>query len=246
MSSGSDLVHHAERPQRDRDPRPPRQPADRESDSVPAVGGTAGRPLWVSECALPVKWAGDPALQEPTEADSRILAERVLKTFVCSLHEGSAATFYLLLPHYVEGQTQFGILRLVVDDTEFMVQVLVDIFTAEGFTVHAARSGPEALADFTNDQAGWVWPWAVGVVAVRHLGGRDFRALWGEFGRDLTFHGGIDMQRLLPHGTPKQVRAEVRVLAPVSVGRASSSPRAIACSTCSALGPGPPGSSWKS
>lgn len=35
---------------------------------------------------------------------------------------------------------------LVVDDTEFMVQVLVDIFTAEGYTVHAARSGPEALA----------------------------------------------------------------------------------------------------
>ncbi|HEY5912307.1 MAG TPA: hypothetical protein VJA21_17025 [Verrucomicrobiae bacterium] len=72
---------------------------------------SAGRPLWVSECALPVKWAGDPVLQEPTEADSRILAERVLKTFVCSLHEGSAATFYFLLPHYVEGQTQFGILR---------------------------------------------------------------------------------------------------------------------------------------
>lgn len=35
---------------------------------------------------------------------------------------------------------------LVVDDTEFMVQVLVDIFTAEGFRVHSARSGPEALA----------------------------------------------------------------------------------------------------
>ena len=72
---------------------------------------SAGRPLWVSECALPVKWSGDSGLQEPTEADARLLAERATKVFACSLHEGSAATFYFLLPHYVEGQTQFGLLR---------------------------------------------------------------------------------------------------------------------------------------
>jgi hypothetical protein len=72
---------------------------------------SARRPLWVSECALPVKWAGDDKLKEPTDADLRIQAERVAKTFACSLHEGSAATFYFLLPHYVEGQTQFGIVR---------------------------------------------------------------------------------------------------------------------------------------
>ena len=34
--------------------------------------------------------------------------------------------------------------------------------------------------------------------------------LKADFGRDLCFHGGIDMQRLLPHGTPAEVRAEVR------------------------------------
>jgi hypothetical protein len=72
---------------------------------------SAGKPLWVSECAVPVKWAGDAQLQEPSEADLRVQAERVAKTFACSLHEGSAATFYFLFPHYVEGQTQFGILR---------------------------------------------------------------------------------------------------------------------------------------
>jgi hypothetical protein len=72
---------------------------------------SAGRPLWVSECAVPVKWAGDDRLKEPTDADLRVQAERVVRTFACSLHEGSTATFYFLLPHYVEGQVQFGILR---------------------------------------------------------------------------------------------------------------------------------------
>ncbi len=72
---------------------------------------SAGRPLWVSECALPVKWSGSEALKEPSDADLRVQAERVAKTFPCSLHEGSRATLYFMLPHYVEGQTQFGLLR---------------------------------------------------------------------------------------------------------------------------------------
>lgn len=72
---------------------------------------SAGRPLWVTECARPVPWAGDPALKEPTETDLKVQAERVARTIALSLHEGSAATFYFLLPHYVEGRTQFGIVR---------------------------------------------------------------------------------------------------------------------------------------
>ncbi len=31
-----------------------------------------------------------------------------------------------------------------------------------------------------------------------------------DFGQQISFHGGIDMQHLLTHGTPDQVRAEVR------------------------------------
>lgn len=72
---------------------------------------SAGRPLWVSECAVPVKWRGDEKLKEPTDADLTVQAERVAKTFAWSQYEGSEATFYFLLPHYVEGQTQFGIVR---------------------------------------------------------------------------------------------------------------------------------------
>jgi hypothetical protein len=72
---------------------------------------TEGRPLWITECAWPVKWTGDDKLKEPDDADLRMQAERLTKTFVSSLYEGSAATFYFMLPHYAEGQTQFGLLR---------------------------------------------------------------------------------------------------------------------------------------
>jgi hypothetical protein len=72
---------------------------------------SAGRPLWVTECCVTVKWAGDVKLAEPTASDLRVQAERVAKMYALSLHEGSSATFYFILGHYVEGQTQFGIIH---------------------------------------------------------------------------------------------------------------------------------------
>jgi uroporphyrinogen decarboxylase len=38
----------------------------------------------------------------------------------------------------------------------------------------------------------------------------DTRRLKREFGRDLTFWGAIDNQRVLPRGTPEEVRQEVK------------------------------------
>jgi hypothetical protein len=43
------------------------------------------------------------------------------------------------------------------------------------------RHGQGALADFSHDQAGWVWPYALGTVSERHFGGKSLAALWGEF-----------------------------------------------------------------
>ena len=85
-------------------------------DQYPAVYAdfravAAGKPLWVTEASLPVKWSGDEHFKEPTATDLRLQAERVPKTFASSLHEGAAEMFYFLLPHYSEGQTQFGLLR---------------------------------------------------------------------------------------------------------------------------------------
>jgi two-component system chemotaxis response regulator CheY len=39
---------------------------------------------------------------------------------------------------------------LVVDDTEFMVKVLEDIFSAEGYRVHTARNGDEAIERYVE------------------------------------------------------------------------------------------------
>ena len=72
---------------------------------------SAGRPLWTTEFDRPVPWSGDAKAKEPSEADLRLQAERVTKTFAAVLHEGTAAAFYFLLPHYSEGKTQFGVLR---------------------------------------------------------------------------------------------------------------------------------------
>lgn len=72
---------------------------------------SAGRPLWVTECAMPLRWSGDEKLHELSENDLREQSERVAKVFCGSLHERSALTFHFILGHYVEGPTQFGLIR---------------------------------------------------------------------------------------------------------------------------------------
>jgi len=73
---------------------------------------SAGRPLWVSECSVHVKWQGDERLRELSGQDLRLQAERLTKTFTLSLFEGASAVFYFMLPQYSEGQSQFGLLHL--------------------------------------------------------------------------------------------------------------------------------------
>lgn len=46
---------------------------------------------------------------------------------------------------------------------------------------------------------------------IQHIcSGMELPALARDFGRDLFFHGGIENQHVLPHGTPEDVRREVR------------------------------------
>jgi uroporphyrinogen decarboxylase len=43
-----------------------------------------------------------------------------------------------------------------------------------------------------------------------HLPGNEPDVLKREYGKDITFYGGINSQTTLPYGTPEQVRSEVR------------------------------------
>ena len=45
---------------------------------------------------------------------------------------------------------------------------------------------------------------------LQKVNGMEPEGLKRDFGKDLTFHGGIDTQRLLPFGTPEEVKAETR------------------------------------
>jgi hypothetical protein len=109
----------------------------------------AGKPLWVTECALPVKWVGDELLKEPSDADLRVQAERIAKTFACSLHEGSAMTFYFMLPHYVEGQTQFGLLRPdLTPRPAYVALAAVGRLLADAQPLGRWHGGPDAVQAF--------------------------------------------------------------------------------------------------
>ena len=107
---------------------------------------SAGKPLWVTECSVPVKWSGDEHLKEPGPDDLRLQAERVAKVFACSLHEGATATFYFLLPHYAEGPTQFGILRAdLTPRPAFVALAAVGRLLADAKPLGRARSEDAAV-----------------------------------------------------------------------------------------------------
>ena len=74
-----------------------------------AVSG--GKPMWVTECNITVVWEGDPKKQEPNDTELHYGAHRVAKIFAASIYQGSANTFFFMLPHYVERNLQYGLLH---------------------------------------------------------------------------------------------------------------------------------------
>ncbi len=66
---------------------------------------SAGRPMWLTECNI------DPGKPESAAEAVRLQAERVARIYAASLYEGSAATFFFILPEYSEGRLDFGLLH---------------------------------------------------------------------------------------------------------------------------------------
>jgi hypothetical protein len=72
---------------------------------------SAGKPLWVSECSVRVRWQGDEQLKELSGQNLRLQSEQATKTYALAIHEGAETVFYFVLPHYSERQLQYGVLR---------------------------------------------------------------------------------------------------------------------------------------
>jgi hypothetical protein len=72
---------------------------------------SAGKPLWVTETSVHVRWQRDEHLRELSAEDLRLQSERVTKTYALALHQGAAEVFYFMLPQYSEGTVQFGLLH---------------------------------------------------------------------------------------------------------------------------------------
>ncbi len=72
---------------------------------------SAGKPFWITECNIPVKWEGDPAKKEPSDEQLRVAVQRVARIFATSLNEGGKNVFYFILGDYVERQTQYGLVH---------------------------------------------------------------------------------------------------------------------------------------
>ena len=66
--------------------------------------------------------------------------------------------------------------------------------------------------------------------------GMDPARLAREYGKDVVFHGGVDNQRVLPFGTPEEVRAEVRMLGD-TLGRGT---KGFICCSCHNVQAGTP------
>jgi len=104
---------------------------------------SSGKPMWVTECNIPVKWSGDEKKHEPSDEDLHVQAERVAKIYAAALHEGTANVFYFMLPHYVEGQTQYGVLHEDLTPRPAFAAVAA----AGRFLAHAKAAGKTKWGD---------------------------------------------------------------------------------------------------
>lgn len=121
---------------------------------------SAGKPMWVSECSVHIKWRGDETLKELGDEDLRLQSERLVKTYALAIHEGARAIFYFVLPHYTESKLQYGLLRAdlsprpgyvslaavgrLLADAKPVGRVKADDESIQGYVFDAKPDGKEA------------------------------------------------------------------------------------------------------
>jgi uroporphyrinogen decarboxylase len=94
--------------------------------------------------------------------------------------------------------------RTVIKPRQQRLFGFVRSHTAAPLMYHTCGAVAEVIPDLIDIGVGVLNPVQVSAA------GMEPAALKRQFGKDLSFWGGIDTQRVLPHGSPDDVRAEVR------------------------------------
>ena len=104
-----------------------------------ARAGACGKPLWISECGVHVKWTGEHG--DLPDAEEVRQAQFVPKSYASTLFAGVSRHYFFILGNYCETSIQFGLLRH-------------DLTPRRGYLALAAvgrlMAGAETLGRMTN------------------------------------------------------------------------------------------------
>ena len=78
---------------------------------APAREAACGRPIWITECGIPLPSKTDQPWSELSQEDELRQAKFIARSYASSLFAGVNRHFFFILGNYREGQIQFGLLR---------------------------------------------------------------------------------------------------------------------------------------
>ncbi len=161
------------------------------NEFAPAREAACGRPIWITECGIPLPWKTERPWGELSRADELKQARFIAASYASSLFAGVNRHFFFILGNYVERKTQFGLLRN--DQTPrpgYVALAAIGRFLAgaqslgrclpsqnSSLKIYAFRSRPDArprdvLVAWADSPTQWTPPAAIAVEAVHDYLGR--------------------------------------------------------------------------
>lgn len=75
------------------------------------AGSATGAPIWLTECGIHLDVNTPPPWSDMTAENDRLQAQFLAPSFAVSFFSGIRVHFFFILTNYIEGTTQFGLLR---------------------------------------------------------------------------------------------------------------------------------------
>jgi len=88
-----------------------RKPKQYAEQFAPAREAACGRPIWITECGVPLPWTTGGPEHELSQADELEQARFLARSYASSLFAGVNRHFFFILGNYGERKIQFGLLR---------------------------------------------------------------------------------------------------------------------------------------